>query len=201
VDQVVLARHGETEWNREGRRQGQLDSSLTFDGLAKTRRIAVGIADLPVDSVFSSPLGRAAATAQIFAESLSLNPAFIDELREVDHGEMAGLTNSEIEKSYPGELERRSSDHYRWRFPSGESYEDADRRAAIALQKVAATGVRRPLLVSHEMIGRMLLRNLLDLDPAEALTTRQAHHVVYRVDVLKRALGVLDFNSTQPPSD
>jgi broad specificity phosphatase PhoE len=195
VDQVFLARHGETEWNREGRRQGQLDSPLTIVGLAKTRRIAVSIADLPVDSVFSSPLGRAAATAQLFAESLEVTPIVIDELREVDHGEMAGLTNAEIEQSYPGELDRRAADHYRWRFPSGESYEDADRRAAVALQKVEATGVLRPLLVSHEMIGRMLLRNLLELDPAEALKTRQPHDIVYRIDVLNRALEVLHLNS------
>jgi broad specificity phosphatase PhoE len=195
VDQVFLARHGETVWNREGRRQGQLDSPLTAEGLANTRRIAIAIADLPADGLFSSPLGRAATTAQIFAESLDLTPVLIDGLREVDHGEMAGLTNAEVEQRYPGELARRSSDHYHWRFPAGESYEDADRRAAIALQKVAATGIVRPLLVSHEMIGRMLLRNLLDLDPAVALETRQLHDILYRVDLRKRTLETVHLGS------
>lgn len=172
---------------------------MTAEGLASTHRVAITIANLPVDSLFSSPLGRAATTAKIFAELLNLTPTFIDELGEVDHGELAGLTNDEIERSYPGELARRSSDHYRWRFPAGESYEDADRRAALALQRVAATGVRSPLLVSHEMIGRMLLRNLLHLAPDEALTTRQPHDIVYRIDVGKRALGVMRLDSAETP--
>jgi probable phosphoglycerate mutase len=161
--------------------------------------VAGAIAVLAVDSVFSSPLGRPCTTAQIFAEQLDVTPTLVEELGEVDHGEMAGLTNAEIEQRFPGELARRASDHYRWRFPSGESYEDADRRAAVALDRVAGTGVKRPLLVSHEMIGRMLLRNLLNLEPNEALATRQPHDVVYRIDVGKRALEIVQLDSLRAP--
>jgi broad specificity phosphatase PhoE len=61
----------------------------------------------------------------------------------------------------------------------------------VALTKIAASGSRNPLIVSHEMIGRMLLRNLLDIDAAAALATSQPHDVVYQVDVPARRLTEL----------
>ena len=96
---------------------------------------------------------------------------------------MAGMTNEEIERAFPGEMARRSRDKYRWRFPNGESYADADSRAASALRRIAESGGSRPLVVSHEMIGRMLLRNLLGLEPQDALKSGLAHNVIYRIDV------------------
>lgn len=183
IEEVYLVRHGETHWNRTGRRQGQLDSPLTKDGIAEIQRVAERIRSQPVDGVFSSPLGRAVATAQIYAEALNQTITPVDDLRELDHGEMAGLTNEEIERTFPGEMARRSLDKYEWRFPDGESYADADVRAASALQRIVASGRFRPLLVSHEMIGRMLLRNLLGLEPEEALKLRLHQGVIYRIDV------------------
>jgi probable phosphoglycerate mutase len=101
---------------------------------------------------------------------------------------MAGLNREEIEASFPGELSRRAADKYHWQFPEGESYADGDVRAAASLRVVAAAGVARPLVVSHEMIGRMLLRNLLDLAPMEALAYGHPHDVIYRVDVAGKVL-------------
>jgi broad specificity phosphatase PhoE len=133
--------------------------------------------------VCSSPLGRAAATATVFAEALGLEVEFIADLQEIDDGEWAGLTNAEIERVYPGALARRSADLYRWRFPGGESYADADIRAAAALQEVSDAGAHRPLVVSHEMVGLMLLRNLLEIEPSQALEFRHPHDLIYQVDV------------------
>lgn len=82
-----------------------------------------------------------------------------EELSEVDHGGFAGLTGAEIEAAYPGQLAVRERDGYRYRFPGGESYAVADLRVRRVLAAIARTGARRPLLVSHEMLGRMLLKN------------------------------------------
>jgi broad specificity phosphatase PhoE len=133
--------------------------------------------------VFSSPLGRARTSAELYADTLGLAVVTVDELAEIHHGSMAGLTDEETEVAFPGEMSRRAADKYRWRFPGGESYADGDMRAARALRIVGASGATRPLLVSHAMIGRMLLRNLLDLAPDEALTYGQPHAVVYRIDM------------------
>jgi len=127
-------------------------------------------------------------TARACAEVLGYSVVVIDELAEVHHGEMAGLTSAEIERAFPGAMARRAADRYEWCFPGGESYADADRRAAVALGRVAATGGRRPLIVSHEMIGRMLLSTLLGADPATALTWSHPHGVIYQVDVANRTV-------------
>jgi broad specificity phosphatase PhoE len=188
IEEVYLVRHGQTHWNHTGRRQGQLDSPLTEGGIAEIQRVAERIRSLPVDGVFSSPLGRAVATAQICAEALGQTITSVDDLRELDHGEMAGLTNEEIERAFPGEMARRSLNKYEWRFPEGESYADADVRAASALRRIVQSGLCRPLAVSHEMIGRMLLRNLLGVEPEEALKLRLHHGVIYRIDVESRTV-------------
>ena len=183
MEEVYLVRHGETEWNLTGRRQGQLDSPLSEKGMMEVQRTSKRIESLPVDGVFSSPLGRAISTAQTYAHALDQAVTALDDLRELDHGDMAGMTNEEIERAFPGELARRSRDKYEWRFPNGESYADADLRAASALRQVAESGSSRPLVVTHEMIARMLLRNLLTLEPKEALTLGLLHSVIYRVHV------------------
>jgi probable phosphoglycerate mutase len=156
------------------------------------------LADISIDGIFSSPLGRAFTTAQVIGGGLGRQVLVIDELAELHHGDFAGLTNNEIDAAHPGEMNRRAKDKYHWRFPGGESYEDVDRRASIALDRIAEAGSRRPLLVTHEMIGRMLLRALLDLAPSHALERSLAHGVVLDVCPTGRTireLPVVDYDS------
>lgn len=197
-EQVLLARHGRTVWNAEGRLQGQLDSALSADGddlLAATLTL---LTEQGVDAVFTSPLGRARATARFFGRGLGLAVTEVAELSEVHHGRYAGLTRAEIERAFPGELGRRVEHKYTWRFPEGESYADADVRAGVALQVVASHDSRRPLIVSHEMIGLMLVRNLLDLDPEAALAMTHPHDVVYRMDGRTGELTALTCQTQRP---
>jgi broad specificity phosphatase PhoE len=177
---VLLARHGQTEWNILGRRQGQLDSPLTAAGLAHAGRHAETLAGQHIDRIFTSPLGRASTTAAIIGEALGLPVTVLADVVEVHHGDFAGLTNADIASRHPTAATDRAANKYEWRFPNGESYADADRRAANAL-RVVAEQARWPLIVSHEMIGRMLLRNLLAEDPTESLRRDQPHEVIYVV--------------------
>ncbi len=103
---------------------------------------------------------------------------------EAHHGQFAGLSDSDIAKYHPDSLRARQADKYHWRFPDGESYADGDARARRALGSIAAASSERPLIVSHEMIGRMLLRNLLDLDVSHALGIDQPHNVIDVIDVV-----------------
>jgi probable phosphoglycerate mutase len=115
----------------------------------------------------------------------------VDELAELDHGEFSGLVAEQIDARFPGERARRAADKYQWRFPGGESYADADARAGRALEQVRLRAARRPLLVSHEMIGRMLQRHLLGLDPHAALTRAHPNDVVYQIDPNSRTCHVV----------
>jgi broad specificity phosphatase PhoE len=186
LNTVYLARHGQTTWNLVGRRQGRQDSPLTEAGCDQARRLAARMATFPIDGLFSSPLGRATETAAVCGRRLGLQVTIIEELAETDHGRMAGLSPSDIEQAFPGEFERRSKHKYEWKFPDGESYSDVDRRAAVALNRLSMKSTRTPLIVSHEMIGRMLLRHLLQLDPEVLLGWRHPHDVVYEIDVAAR---------------
>jgi broad specificity phosphatase PhoE len=176
---VFLARHAQTEWNVQRRRQGRLDSPLTAYGRRETRRHAAALKPMAIDAIFASPLGRTRETARIFGETLALEPVIVDDLAELDHGAFTGLTNDEIDARFPGERTKRAAGKYEYRFPGGESYADADIRVGRALSRI--TG-RRPLLVAHEMVGRMLLRHLLGLDPAAALARTLPHEVVIEID-------------------
>jgi probable phosphoglycerate mutase len=187
LEVVYLARHGQTEWNRQHRRQGQLDSPLTDLGRAQAAALGRALAGRGIDSLFHSPLGRAAETARLIGGHLAVRPIELAGLAEVHHGAMAGLTDVQIDEEYPNAFQRRIRDKFHWRFPGGESYADADVRAAAALETIVETGVRRPLLVSHEMIGRMLLKQLQHLDPSTALAAGQQHSTVYVIDPVTRA--------------
>lgn len=180
-EKVFIVRHGESEWNVEGRRQGQLDSPLTEAGRCSAHRVGSILSELDADALFSSLLGRAWQTARIIDDVLGLGVQAEAGLSEIDHGELAGLTNDEIERSNPGLLAERRSCVYDWRFPGGESYSDGDLRAAAALQRIEDVPARRPVLVTHEMIGRMLVRNLLGLSPEDALSRSFAQGTVYEV--------------------
>lgn len=195
-ERVVLVRHGETEWNRVGRRQGQLDSPLTPDGERHAEAVASLVASTTADAVFSSPLGRAHRSALIIAAKIDMPVRVLEALAEVHHGALAGLTHEQIEAKHPGELKRRDAQKYTWRFPNGESYADADIRASTALEQVAQAGVASPLLVTHEMIGRMLLRALLNLRPEQALSWSLPHGAVAEVSP---ADGTVT-ETTAPPS-
>jgi probable phosphoglycerate mutase len=138
---------------------------------------------LRVDAIFTSPLGRAQRTAEIISAAIGVEAISLPELAEIHHGVIAGLCYADIQRDHPDVIEGRRKDKYHYRFPGGESYADADTRARAALAALARSGSRYPLIVSHEMIGRMLLRNLLSQDVHEALQWQHPHNVIYGVDV------------------
>lgn len=178
---ILIVRHGQTEWNAEGRRQGQLDSPLTEAGRSSAHRVGSILSQLDPDALFSSPLRRAWSTAQIIDAALGLGVRSEAGLSEIDHGELAGLTDDEIEKSHPGLRAKRRSHLYDWRFPGGESYADGNLRAAASLRRIEATSTRRPVLVTHAMIARMLVLNLLGLTTDDALSRSFTQGTVYLV--------------------
>jgi broad specificity phosphatase PhoE len=189
-DKVFIVRHGETEWNVQGRRQGQLDSPLTEARRYSAQQVGVLLSELDPDALNSSPLGRAWSTALIIDAALGRGIRSEGGLSEIDHDELGGLTNDEIEEFHPGLLAERRACLHGWRFPGGESYADGDLRAAAALSRIATSFTRRPVLVTHEMIARMLVRNLLGLRADEALNQSFTQGIVYQVTPTKGILAI-----------
>lgn len=181
-ERLLLARHGQTLWNVEHRLQGQLDSPLTDEGIAQAHAIADRLRDAGPLTVCSSPLGRAMQTAVVIADQLGAEVIEVPELADLDHGALAGMTWDEIDAAYPTAREERAANRYGWAFPGGESYAQARSRARKALSSCGWASEGTPLLVSHEMIGRMLRAELRGLDASNALGLRHPHGVVFEID-------------------
>jgi broad specificity phosphatase PhoE len=118
MGRLVLVRHGETEWNRDGRWQGGSDTQLNDLGREQARMLAKELDDR-IDVVYSSDLSRARETADIVASKLGLEVRVDPRLRERSFGSWEGLTTAEIE-------ERFADSHRRWRDGASAGADDAE---------------------------------------------------------------------------
>lgn len=121
---LLLARHGETDWNRDGRWQGHSDTALNARGRAQAQELADELTE-EIDVVYSSDLARARETAEIVARRLGLDVRLDPRLRERSFGSWEGLTGSEIE-------ERDGEAMARWRAREGHGARDAEPFDAFA---------------------------------------------------------------------
>jgi broad specificity phosphatase PhoE len=148
VTTILLARHGETDWNREGRFQGHADPLLNETGRAQAAELAAELNDVELAAIYSSPLRRALETAGVVAAEHRLEPIPIEALREVDVGSWQGLTRTEIEAQFPEQFARWLDYDQGWQ--DGETYEEMGRRAVAALLELAAAHEgERILAVTH----------------------------------------------------
>jgi broad specificity phosphatase PhoE len=148
VTTILLARHGETDWNREGRFQGHADPPLNRTGRAQAVDLSVALMAEQLAAVYSSPLRRALETADVVAASHGLEPVPVDDLREVDVGSWSGLTRAEVEERFPAQFARWLDYGQGWE--DGETYEEMGRRAVdVLLRLAAAHDGERVLAVTH----------------------------------------------------
>jgi broad specificity phosphatase PhoE len=140
---LLVARHGQSEWNAVGRWQGQADVPLSRAGLRQAA--AAGLSLGTFAAIWSSDLERASMTAAIIGEILGLGPVVIDaRLRETHVGPWEGLTHREVEEGWPGFLaEGKRPDGF-------EDYDDAARRMIDAFCDIAEQHPgEEVLVVSH----------------------------------------------------
>ena len=145
---ILLARHGESDWNRDQRWQGHADRPLTDLGREQARALADRLAATELDAVYSSDLERARETAAIVAEPHQLPVNELPDLREVDVGSWSGLTRAEAEERFPNAFRRWTEGGEGW--DDGETYEQLSERVVGAVLAIAARHLRdRVLLVAH----------------------------------------------------
>src|SRR5581483_7504765 len=150
---IYLIRHGQTEFNREDRVQGRVDSPLTELGVAQARAMGERLAALRRAeggdwALQTSPLGRARQTAALIAEVAGLAEPVVDErLIEVGYGEFEGFTREELDRRWP---QFAGVNGIFGRAPGGESYDALSARAAAWLADAEADSARRRILaVTH----------------------------------------------------
>jgi broad specificity phosphatase PhoE len=145
---ILLARHGESDWNRSKRWQGFADRPLTELGRRQAIELAERLEATELDAVYSSDLQRARETAEIVARTRGLNVETTPDLREVDVGSWSGLTRAEAEARFPENYARWLQGGEGW--DDGETYDQLGERVVRAIQRIAKEGEgQRVLVVAH----------------------------------------------------
>lgn len=161
--QLVVVRHGETQWNVEGRMQGHLDSPLTMTGMAQARALAETLKDEYFQAIYSSDLKRAYQTAQAIGRYHTPEIQVVSNLRERNLGMYQGLTRTEIQKRFAdkGEFRIDTPDYV---IPEGETLLQFRQRCVNCFEELA---MRHPneriLVVAHGGVLISLFKHTLNL--------------------------------------
>ncbi|HZS35980.1 MAG TPA: histidine phosphatase family protein [Polyangia bacterium] len=183
---LILIRHGEVEEDARRRCYGRLDVKLSPLGHEQAARTAEWIAELPIAALWSSPLTRAVDSAAPLARATGLAPRLHDGLREIDCGQLEGMTYPEIRERYPEMYAEWRARLAHTRFPGGESYVELHARVtAVAAEIRAAHAKAAVAIVAHGGVTRALLADALGLG-AEAL---------FRLDQSYAGVSVIDYYS------
>jgi broad specificity phosphatase PhoE len=142
---ILLARHGQTDWNRDGRFQGHADPPLNERGREQARVLAASLAGEGIAAIYSSDLRRASETAEIVARALGTTYEARRDLREIDVGEWSGLTIEEIEERFPEGLRRHRAPGDGWE--RGETHAAMSERVLGAVREIAATHPGSSILI------------------------------------------------------
>lgn len=190
---LLLVRHGETEWNRQKKFQGQIDVPLNDNGREQSSRAAEFLKDIPIDFAVSSPMLRPKETAEIALKyhpnvQLQLNP----ELSEISHGLWEGKLEAEIEQEYPGLLKDWQIAPETVQMPEGENLQQVWERAIAAWQSIVTEFSQEPktgLVVAHDAINKAILCHIFGLGPEHFWNFKQGNGAVTVIDYPKGVDG------------
>jgi len=173
MTEVILARHGETEWNVAEIFRGRIDIELNETGMKQAELLAEYLSDLKIDAIYSSPLKRALNTAEIIASYHKIDVKIASGLIDFDYGKWQGLPHQEVKDKYK-EL------HAEWinspdkvKMPAGESLNDVRKRAIGVVDEVIAKYEGTVVLVAHRVVNKVLICALLGLDNSHFWNIRQ----------------------------
>ncbi len=174
---ILLARHGETSWNAEGRYQGQEDIALSPKGEKQARALGERLRDVAIDRAVCSPLTRAFHTAQFaLGERRSAMLSVDKGLMEIAHGSWEGKLAAEIQAEDPEKFQAWRDAPDTVTMSGGESLQDVLDRAWPALAN-ACDGMgddETLLVVAHDAVNRVMLCRILGLPLAKLWSFRQA---------------------------
>lgn len=166
MTRLILIRHGETDWNVEGRYQGQADPPLNARGLEQAYQLANKLVGQKMDLLYTSPLKRAAQTAEILAAALDV-PLFIEpRLREIHQGDWQTRLRSEIASLYPETFQRWETEPWEVHPPGGEHLTQVQERVNAALDELAARHPGQTVgIVTHRVPIALIKMRYQKLDP------------------------------------
>ncbi len=170
---IILARHGETEWNVAEVFRGRIDIELNQTGMKQAELLAEYLSDAEIDAIYSSPLKRALKTAEVIASYHKLNVEIVPGLIDFDYGKWQGLTHQEVKDKYKELYRAWIKNPHQVKMPAGESLDDVGKRAMGVMGNVIAKYKGTVALVSHRVVNKVLICALLGLDNSHFWNIRQ----------------------------
>ncbi len=158
---LFLARHGETDWNRQHRIQGWTDVPLNEEGIRQAEALATALKPLQPRRVFVSDLSRSRQTGEIVSQMLGLPLTIDHRLREVHRGELDGFLVDLARLEYPDFFETWERRPYDARPPGGESARDAEARVRAFLRDWWPC-LNRAVIVGHRLLNMVFLHLLAE---------------------------------------
>jgi len=189
---MLLVRHGETDWNRASRFQGQIDIPLNDTGRAQGQQVGEFLKDVPLDFATSSPMRRPKETAECilqFHPDLALDLA--PDLVEISHGLWEGKLEAEIEADFGELLQQWKTAPETVQMPEGENLHQVWVRAVRCWRDLIreefirsrdANEIRTGIVVAHDAINKSILCALLGLDPTHFWSVKQGNGAVSVID-------------------
>lgn len=185
MTRLILIRHCEPEPDALGRCYGSLDFGLSADGLAAADELGRALAPAQLASVVASPRLRTVQTAEPIARHGGLEVVTDERLRELDFGELEGLTYEEVERTRPELYRRWMETPTEVEFPDGESYPLLAARVRRAVDELVAAGGTH-VVVAHGGSIRAVLAGCLEMAPSAIFRLAQSYGGVSVIDWLER---------------
>jgi probable phosphoglycerate mutase len=204
MTELILIRHGETDWNRELRFQGQLDVPLNATGLEQAQRVAARLAQESMQQLISSDLQRALQTAQAVAGRCAqpLDPVLDTALREQHFGVVEGLCVPQIQQQLPQAWDQWVRFEADFAFEGGESTRTFHARVLAALRALARRHPDQTLtVVTHGGVLDMVYRSALGLALSGPRVSDIPNAGINRVRLLGEAIEIIDWADTRHLAD
>ncbi len=173
MTEIILVRHGQTEWNMGRVYRGRADVALDEVGMKQAELLGRYLAGLKLDAVYSSPLRRALDTAVALTQHQAIDVQVSNGLIDFDYGKWQGLSDEEVRKSYPALHRRWCTAPHLVTMPRGESLSDVQRRALPVVDEAVCRYDGRVVFVSHRVVNKVLICSLLGLDNSHFWDIRQ----------------------------
>ncbi|MEA5463985.1 histidine phosphatase family protein [Leptothoe sp. PORK10 BA2] len=185
---LLLVRHGETEWNRESRFQGQIDIPLNDNGRSQAAQAGEFLKVIPIDGAVSSSMLRPKETAEIILQHHpEVSLAVTDDLWEISHGQWEGKFEHEIEAGFPGMLDAWQTQPDKVQMPDGENLQDVWERAVKAWEEIVTQYSQQEtpktvLVVAHDAINKSILCYVMGLGAEAFWRFKQGNGAVSVID-------------------
>lgn len=164
MTEIIIARHGQTEWNVGEVFRGRIDIALDETGVKQAELLAEYLSSREIDAICSSPLKRALKTAEAIARHHNIEVKVAPGLIDFNFGKWQGLPHQEVKEKYSELYAEWTQNPHRVKMPEGESLNDVRKRAVGVVDEVIAKHKGTVVLVAHRVVNKVLICALLGLD-------------------------------------